>query len=191
MSKTILCDMDSIIADFYWGELEAYRKDVGHDVPDDVLNSWDAKFPNGKDCFYYFSQPGFFRNLKPIPGAHDVLKRWHDAGHQIVILSAATLTNAPGEKFEWLSEHYPWINRDNVIFTKRKELVRGDLLIDDHAANAKAYRMKNPDVPIIGITYPYNEKEVMAFDWLVNDYKNLARAWETIDVIAQEYYELP
>ena len=192
MGKIILCDMDSVIADFYQGCLDAYlaeenalRREAGLEptgVAQDVLKTWDAKFPNGKDCYAYFSQPGFFRNLAPVRRSQEVLKEWHDRGHQVVILSAATLTNAPGEKFEWLTEHFPWIHRDNVVFTKRKELVRGDLFIDDHASNAKAYRKANPNTPIIGIRYPYNLEETAEFTYVADDYTDLDAAWEEIRV---------
>jgi 5'-nucleotidase len=187
LTKTALVDMDSMIADFYWGCLDAYEKETGDKPRPNVLDTWDAKFPNGKDCFAYFSQPGFFRTLKPVGRAQQVLKDWHDRGAEIIILTAATLTNAPGEKFEWLTEHYPWIHRDNVMMAKRKEKVRGDLFLDDHGANAKKYRAEraNDNTPIIGITYPYNIDDYQHFDWLVNDYMNLDRAWSTIADIVE------
>jgi 5'-nucleotidase len=183
MRKTILCDQDSMIADFYFGCLDAYEKDTGLKAPIDILKTWDATFPNGKDCFYYFSQPGFFRTLKPIRRAQQVLKKWYDRKHDLIVLTAATLTNAPGEKFEWLTEHYPWLHRDQVMMAKRKEKVRGDLFLDDHAVNARKYRSENPDTPIIGIEYPYNVDEFQHFTHLVPSYLDLEGAWDRIDFL--------
>jgi len=35
-----------------------------------------------------------------------------------------------GHKREWLEEHFPWLKR-KLIFTHRKDLLIGDILIDD------------------------------------------------------------
>lgn len=187
---TLLVDMDSILADFYNRVIEMYREETGDTGPVE-LNDWDMKFPNGKTCFPYFSQPGFFRNLKPIPGAQAVLKRFHDEEHEIVIASAATLTNAPGEKYEWLSEHYPWLHRDRVFFGKEKYRLRGDVFIDDHAANTREYMNHNPHALVLGIEYPYNRMHVAAFDHLVPSYRDYESAWKRMNLHVRRQYALP
>ncbi len=178
--KVILTDMDSIIADFYFGVLDAYKADTGVDLPPEYIGGWDCDFPNGKNIFHYFSQPGFFRNLKVIPGSQEVLKALHDQGNEIVIASAATLTNAPGEKYEWLDEHFPWIKRDRVFFGKEKFRLRGDVLIDDHHLNVKAWKEQNRFGVTLGITYPYNAAHEAEFDTLAVGYQEMDKAWKTI-----------
>lgn len=176
--KTILLDQDSILADFYFGVLEAYERETGHKPPPGILSHWDSKLPNGKDCFAYFKEPGFFRNLKPVPGALGFIKKARELGHEVVICSTGTLTHVPGEKFEWLSEHVPELDRvKHVIFTGRKDLVRGDYLIDDHAKNTGPWRKRNPDGRALGIQYPYNVNDWGEFDHLFASYLDFEYAW--------------
>jgi 5'-nucleotidase len=178
--KTILVDMDSIIADFYFRILEMYEEETGDKPRPDALDTWDARLPNGKDCFAYFSLPGFFKSLKPIPGAREFMQAAKAAGHDVLIVSTATLANAPAEKIEWLKEHMPWFDLKQVIFTGRKDAVKGDILIDDHRHNADLFRRANPDATIIGIEYPYNSGDLGSFSYLIKDYLNFEAAWKTI-----------
>jgi 5'-nucleotidase len=180
MSKplTILVDMDSILADFYFGVLDAYERETGDKPHPNVLNAWDAKFPNGKDCFPYFSVPGFFRGLKPVSGAIPFIHKARELGHEVVICSTGTLTHVPGEKFEWLTEHVPELDRvKHVVFTGRKDLVRGDVLIDDHAKNTTAWKAAHPSGLTIGIQYPYNVNDWGAFDHLFASHMDFNFAW--------------
>ena len=184
-SNTILVDMDSIISDFYFGTIDAYEKDTGVRLPDDCMAVWENRFPNGKGCYDYFSQPGFFRNLKPIPGAHDTLKAFHDEGHEIVVVSSATVTHGPGEKFEWLTEHYPWLDRKRVIFAAEKFRVKGDFLIDDHSLNTGKFLQHNPWATTIGIEYPYNVIAREAFHHLVPSYLDFQSAWQKVNQVVR------
>jgi 5'-nucleotidase len=187
IKKTILVDMDSIIADFYFGVIDAYKAETGEVLAPEYIGGWNVDFPNGKNIFAYFSQPGFFKGLKPIPGAHEALKDLHDQGHEVVLVSAATLTSAPGEKYEWLSEHYPWLHRNRVIFAKEKFRVHGDVLIDDHGENMAAWKIywnqRNHRTLGVGIEYPYNSNDETVrevFDYLAPSYKNFRNAWSQI-----------
>lgn len=154
---TVLVDMDSILADFCGGMIDLHKQETGEVLTQDEVGAWDFVFSNGKDCYYYFSRPGFFRNLKLIDGAREAIKAFKAAGHDVVIVSAATLTHGPGEKFEWLGQHLPMIPRNDVIFCKRKEFVRGDVLIDDYPHNAKAWKEAHPNGRVLTLKYTYNK----------------------------------
>lgn len=180
MPKTILCDMDSILADFYFGVLGAYEKETGIRLPNDYISAWDTVMPNGKDMYDYFSVPGFFRNLRPVPGAQEALNAMHELGHDILILSAATITHAPGEKYEWLSEHFPWLNRKKVMFATDKYRVKGDVFIDDAPSNTSLYLRHWPAAQVIGIEYPYNVSVPEAYGELVPSYLDFEAAWRRI-----------
>jgi 5'-nucleotidase len=186
MSKTILCDMDSITADFFYGCLDAYKEDTGVDLDPDVIGRWDPALPNGRTLLDYFGAPGFFLNLRPIPGAQEALKRLHDKGHQIVIASSAMLTHAPGEKYLWLEKYFPWIDRKRVNFIAEKWRLKGDILIDDHHENTKAWSKAHPDGITFGITYPYNTAHSEHFTYLVESYTDFAGAWRRIEAFIDD-----
>lgn len=193
LKRTILVDMDSIICDFYYGVLDLYRKDTGEELDPSYIGSWNVTFPNGKDILYYFSRPGFFRGLSPIPGAQEALKDLKDQGHELVLVTAATLTNAPGEKFEWMSQHFPWWHRNQMFFAKEKFRIHGDVLIDDHGENMAAWKLywnrRGYQTFGVGIEYPYNSADGVrdAFDFLAPSYKDFKGAWSQIHGRIQDY----
>lgn len=188
--STILVDMDSIIADFYFGILDLHERETGEKLPHDHVDAWD-KTLSGVSMYHYFSQPGFFAELRPIPGAHDVLRRLHDAGHEIVIVSSiAGMGHAPGEKLPWLKRYYPWIKDQRVIFAKEKYRIKGDVLIDDHPVNCAEFKKAQHSSLTIGIEYPYNRLTPECFDVLVPGYTDFEGAWKYIGEVVEEHLQL-
>jgi len=72
-----------------------------------------------------------FRNLDLIPGAQDALI---ELNKDFDIFIATTPPWSRPEvwthKREWIEEHFPWLAR-KIIYTHRKDLLIGDILIDD------------------------------------------------------------
>lgn len=79
--------------------------------------------------------PGFFRSLKPMPGAvesYNILAKDFDV--YILTTPPWSCPNACAEKMEWVKEWLPNAYK-NVIFSHHKNLNIGDYLIDDATAN--------------------------------------------------------
>jgi len=72
-----------------------------------------------------------YRNLEVIDGAIESLAKLN-ADHEIFIASTPPWTRPEvwGHKREWLEEHFPYLKR-KLILTHRKDLLIGDVLIDD------------------------------------------------------------
>ena len=72
-----------------------------------------------------------YRNLEVIDGAIKSLAKLN-ADHEIFIASTPPWTRPEvwGHKREWLEEHFPYLKR-KLILTHRKDLLIGDILIDD------------------------------------------------------------
>ena len=72
-----------------------------------------------------------YRNLEVIDGAIESLAKLN-ADHEIFIASTPPWTRPEvwGHKREWLEEHFPYLKR-KLILTHRKDLLIGDILIDD------------------------------------------------------------
>ena len=106
MKKTIFIDMDGVIANFAKAAKEG---------------GWDHRPDKHVD----------FGNLEVMPGAKDALIRLN---HDFDIFIASTPPWARpdmwGAKREWLEQHFPWLKR-KLILTHRKDLLIGDILIDD------------------------------------------------------------
>ena len=68
------------------------------------------------------------------PGSYEALKEMIDDGHEVSIVTAHN-NRTCWTKFEWLTEHFPFIHRDDVIITAKKQKIIGDALIDDSVSN--------------------------------------------------------
>lgn len=76
---------------------------------------------------------GFFRDLKPIDGAIENIKKLIASDlFEIYILSVPLYTNPHSykEKAEWIIEHLPELSK-RIILTQDKSLLKGNYLIDD------------------------------------------------------------
>lgn len=82
--------------------------------------------------------PGLFRNLKPIESAiSSVEKLHHSEKYEVYFISTAPWNNPSAwtDKRLWLAEQFGDIINRRLILTHRKDLVKGDILIDDRPNN--------------------------------------------------------
>ena len=106
MKKTIFIDMDGVIANFAKAAKEG---------------GWDHRPDKHVD----------YGNLEVMPGAKDALIRLN---HDFDIFIASTppwdRPDMWSAKREWIAKHFPYLKR-KLILTHRKDLLIGDILIDD------------------------------------------------------------
>jgi len=73
-----------------------------------------------------------FSKFEPMPGAIEAVHKIIDMGHDVFIASTPPWNNpaAWGQKRDWIEEHIPELER-KIVLTHRKDLLIGDILIDD------------------------------------------------------------
>jgi len=73
-----------------------------------------------------------FSTFEPIVGAEDAVKKLEDMGHDLFIATTPPWNhpNAWGQKRNWIEKHFPTLKR-KMFLTHRKDLLKGDILIDD------------------------------------------------------------
>ena len=108
---TIFIDMDGVLADFY----------------------------KAKENHPDFGKKGFrpdleldFSTFEPISGAIDAIEKLIDMGHDLFIATTPPWNHpdAWGQKRNWVEKHLPSLKR-KMFLTHRKDLLKGDILIDD------------------------------------------------------------
>ena len=145
--------MDGVLCNLLGKWLARYNTEYGDRIRLEDLETWGPHriAKAGRSIYKYLSLPGFFRDLEPIPGAIEGVRELMARGHEVVVVTAAR--SGHRDKLDWLREHLPFLPRENVVFTHRKELVRGDLLFDDAPHNLAAFAGYGVAV---AMAYPYN-----------------------------------
>ncbi|TLS35867.1 5' nucleotidase, NT5C type [Pseudalkalibacillus caeni] len=154
--KTLLIDMDSVICDLMTEWHRRYNKDFDDDLSVERLSCWDSekyvKPECGSKIYDYLDEPGLFLTLEPYPHAIEVLERLHKKYDILIVTSSRTY--AYTEKEKWVEKHLPFIGKQNLIFSHRKEMIQGDLLFDDAPHNLRAF--KKTGRTAVAMDYPYN-----------------------------------
>jgi len=156
----ILIDMDEVLVHTLDDWLYCYNHDYDDDKTIEDIKSWAVhdwiKPECGTKVYEYLALEDFFKHLMPIEGAVEGVKLLMELGHDVVIVSACPIT-APGsyaEKLEWIKERMPFFPLKSFISCHRKDLVSGDVLLDDGAHNLKDF----PGVAVC-MDRPWNRDE--------------------------------
>jgi 5'-nucleotidase len=134
MKKTILVDMDGVLSDVYAWLFDMHQRQTGHRLTiDDVAGKLEGEaFP---EQLKLVAEPGFFRNLPVMQGSREGLRKLNDR-HKVVIVSLATeFPYSLTDKQLWLNENFPFISWRQVVLCGDKQLVKAEIMIDDHLKN--------------------------------------------------------
>lgn len=132
--------------------------------------------------FDVLNEKDFTLGIPQMPDACEFLKKLHDKGHELSIVTARYGTNCMPETLTWLQEMMPWLKIDKKVwFIHDKHRITGDVLIDDKAENLKLYRQHFPEAKLVTIDYPYNRDIEVDFRARKNGYE-----WEQIESYINE-----
>lgn len=181
----ILCDMDDIIVDLLSNWLKQYNKDFRDNISVEEIwdfDLWKCVKPScGKKIYDYIQKRRFFFDLPAHKGAIETVKKLHDDGHDITIVSSpAEAAVSYQDKVAWLKLRMPFLKVDDIILGRKKYLIKGDILIDDSPKNITAYRKHWPKAHILTVAYPYNQDCEPLVNLYARDYKRMEKAWRDI-----------
>lgn len=168
---TILVDMDDTIENLceVWVN---YLNELYHtDVSLNDVKEWDMTkaFPtlSHSEIYAPLSDECLWKRVTPLPGAIENIKRLIDDGHKVVICTTAHPDTVGIKLNNVLFKYFPYLTYDDVIITSKKQLIRGDVLVDDAPHN-----LEGGDYFKILFTAPhnqsYNAREngmFRAYDW--------------------------
>ena len=136
---TILVDMDDTIENLCETWVEFLNETHGTTVHKDDIHDWDMSkaFPTIEKQQVYdpLFNENMWKRVTPLPGAVEYLKRLIDDGHKVVIVTASHQNTVAMKLNNVLFRYFPYLTTSDVIITSQKQLVCGDVMIDDAPHN--------------------------------------------------------
>jgi 5'(3')-deoxyribonucleotidase len=132
--KSISVDMDGVLANVYSQFISMHAAEFGKVLTPDEINGVPEAdvFPNERK---YVNSPGFFRNAPLMEHGFDVLQKLNDRYKIFIVSAAMEFPNSLVEKHQWLNEHFPFIKWQQMVFCGSKQIIKADIMIDDHFKN--------------------------------------------------------
>ncbi len=180
--KKILLDVDEVIC--FSGYLEAVNEflDTNYTI-DDFTDYYIDEVAIPKERLDEFNQfvasRNAYENPSMLPDAIKTIERLNSYYDIFICTSCVNPFDPLGSgetmknKFLFLMEYLPFINPNNYIFTNSKELIKGDIIIDD--------RVPNLDTDIeTKILFPsYHNKDISKIELQEKDIIRAGYEWRT------------
>lgn len=140
--KTLLIDMDHVIADISSQYIKYYKELTGVEMDESDLmgKPEDEAFPAPRLIKIFLNTPGFFRTAVVISNSQQVVEELNDLFELYIVSAAMEFPQSLIEKYEWLNEYFPFINWSQIIFCGSKKRISGDYMIDDHIKNLNNFK---------------------------------------------------
>lgn len=135
----VLVDMDDCIENLSlaWSEYLNHKHRLN--VPYETVNQWDVSkaYPmlTREQVYAPLYEDDFWDWVKPIDGAAEALIKLKEDGHDVLIVTASTYITIKVKMEKVLFRYFPFLTWDDVILTSRKQLIAGDVLVDDGIHN--------------------------------------------------------
>lgn len=157
-SLTILVDMDDTIENLCKAWVKELNKRHGTKVKPSDIHEWDMSksFPGlpMKEIYAPLHSESFWDTVKPIPGAPEALERLCLDGHRVIIVTASHPDTVPMKLNKVLFKYFPYLGYRDVIIASQKDVVIGDVRIDDNPENLTLARDKSLRILF---TQPHNK----------------------------------
>ena len=177
---TILIDIDSTITDF--GSVLLHTLNQYNDYHDySEIISYDWFNETYDDPWYPLTKHEFWDKVHVNPKAVKVIESWINKGYKVYLVSASGFHDGLGYKIRKTLKAFNNLDESKVIIAQDKDMVKGDILIDDCIDN-----LENFSGCRICFAQPWNE------EWNYEQGHGGMRYndWTKIDTIINEIYDI-
>jgi len=152
---TIMIDADGVLENFSETWVAYLNNKYGTAVSHEDVREWDMTkaFPmlTPEQVLSTERDKELYTNLKPIPGAPEALQKLLNDGHELYVVTNTHYKIATEKLEGTLFQYYPFLTWKHYIFTHRKQMIKGDVLVDDGVHN-----LVGGDYEKILFSAPYN-----------------------------------
>lgn len=145
MRQSIAIDMDEVLADTLKKVIFQFNESAGMSLTKEDLyeRKLRTEYPEHVDKLdKLLLDPGFFRDLEVFPDAIRVVERLTHHYDVYIATAAMDVPTSFDAKYEWLREHFPFLDPQHFIFCGNKGIVGTDYLIDDNPRQLRAFKGK-------------------------------------------------
>ena len=136
---TILTDADGVIENLTAEMPALINEKYGTDVAFEDITQWDfAKaFPELTHEQIYSTEleAELYDRIKPMRAAPEILKRLMDDGHRVYVVTNTPYKAVALKMEKVMKKYFPFLTWENFIITSNKQMIKGDVLIDDGIHN--------------------------------------------------------
>lgn len=136
---TVLVDMDDTIENLTSAWVDYLNARHGAVVNVSDISDWDftKAFPSlrKEEVYAPLFEDSFWDWVKPIDGAVEALQRLIADGHKVFIVTTSNYHTLAAKMEKVLFQYFPFLNWNDVIITSNKQLINGDVLVDDGVHN--------------------------------------------------------
>lgn len=134
----ILFDADDVAEALLENWVKTLNKRYSTTASVEDVTDWDVTvaFPTltKQQIYGVLQEDEVWANLTPMPGAQEYLKRLYDEGHELYMVTATDYRTCR-VKIERILELFPFLDTNHIIIAHNKQMIRGDVLIDDGPHN--------------------------------------------------------
>lgn len=117
---------------------------------------------------YVFAK-NFFRTAPVMKDSQEVVRELNKQYDLFIVSAAMEFPQSLSEKQEWLNEHFPFIQWQQIVFCGLKTIIDADIMIDDHFKNLDHFKNKT-----ILFSQPHNMQRDPGRHIRVNSWKEIA-----------------
>ena len=162
---TVLVDFDQTLNNLNEAWVQYLNEKHGTTVSPNDIREWDMNkaFPTlkAKDIYEPLKTEELWERVVPLPGAYDGVCNLKRDGHKVLVVTTSNPTTVPIKLEKVLFRYFPFFTYNDVVITSHKQLMLGDVLIDDAPHNLVGGLYKR-----ILMTAPHNkslnERTIMA-----------------------------
>lgn len=141
---TVLIDMDDTIENLCDVWIHCLNVRYGTSVRPSDIKEWDMTkaFPELSPVQIYkpLFDESVWKRVTPLPDAVETILKIIKDGHKVVIVTASHQDTVGLKMNNVLFKYFPYLSMDDVIVTSQKQLVQGDIMIDDAPHNLEGGR---------------------------------------------------
>ena len=136
---TVLVDLDDTIESLLSAWVERLNRSFGTEVTPEEVTEWDISksFPTltREQVYSPLLCDDFWYSVMPINGASDALQQLIADGHRVLIVTTSAYQTLRTKMDVVLFGYFPFLSWNDVIITSHKQLIKGDVLVDDGVHN--------------------------------------------------------